>query len=111
MTTSSSAADLDQVISVLQGDVTSIPVDAALTIIDGFEQQVIHLSDAGGIASGLAQLKHLLHSGNATQVELGQVLAELGSQTKAVASRSNTDVSDKLMTLGELLLQRGQLLV
>lgn len=109
--TTSSSADLDQAISALQGDVTSIPVDVALTMIDGFEQQVIHLSDAGGIASGLAQLKHLLHSGKATDVELGQVLAELGSQTKAVASRLNTEASDKLMTLGELLLQRGQSLI
>lgn len=109
--TQSSTTDLDQTISILQGDLTTIPVDNALEIIDNFEQQVANLSNAGGIASGLAQLKQLLHTDAATPAEFGQVLAEIGSQTRVVASEQETAIAEKLKQLSELLIQAGQSLI
>lgn len=109
--TQSTTAELDQVISILQSDLTTIPVDTALQIIDNLEQQVASSSNAGGIASGLAQLKQFLHMETVAPAQFGQVLAELGSQTRVVASEADPVVAEKLGQISELLIQAGQPLI
>lgn len=66
-----STAELDQAISALQGGLTSVPPDAALKLIDSFQQQVQDLG-ASDIASNLSSLSQLLTSGNAREQTLAK---------------------------------------
>jgi hypothetical protein len=109
--TLSPTTELDQTIAALQGDLATTPTETVLSLIESIASQVARLSDAGGIASGLAQLKQLLNTGTATPVEVGQVLSELGAQTRTVASKVDADVKGKLEQLSELLIQVGQSLL
>ncbi|MBD1843422.1 hypothetical protein H6F89_08435 [Cyanobacteria bacterium FACHB-63] len=103
----SSATDIDQVISALKGGLTSVPADTAVQVIDGFEQQVRGLG-ATEIANNLVKLKSLLTSGGGSQQEIGQTLSQLGSQTSAAASGADSELTGKLQELGQLLSNAGQ---
>lgn len=103
----SSTTELDQTISALQGGLTSVPPATAVSVIDSFEQQVQGLG-ASEIASNLSSLKQLLTSGNATGAQIGQVLAQLGSQTTSAASGADASISSKLQQLGALLTEAGK---
>lgn len=102
-----STTELDQTIAALQGGLTSVPPETAVSVISSFEQQAQGLG-ASELASGLTNLKQLLTSGNASGAEIGQALSQLGSQTSAIASGADPAFADKLQQLGELLSSAGQ---
>lgn len=102
-----STTELDQTIAALQGGLTSVPPETAVSVIGSFEQQAQGLG-ASELASSLSNLKQLLTSGNASAQELSQALSQLGSQTSVIASGAEPDVANKLQQLGELLSSAGQ---
>lgn len=103
----SSATDIDQVISALKGGLSSLPADTAVQVIDGFEQQVGSLG-ATEIADNLVKLKSLLTSKSGSPQEISQTLSVLGLQTSAAASGADAALSGKLQELGQLLSSAGQ---
>lgn len=103
----SSATDIDQVISALKGGLTSVPPATAVQVIDSFEQQVRGLG-ATEIADNLTKLKGLLTSGSASPQDLSQTLSQLGSQTSASAGGADPALTSKLQELGQLLSGAGQ---
>lgn len=103
----SSATDIDQVISALKGGLTAVPADTAVQVIDSFEQQVRGLG-ASEIADNLAKLKGLLASGSGSPQEISQTLSQLGSQTSAAAPSADPGLTNKLQELGQLLSSAGQ---
>ncbi|MBW4444633.1 MAG: hypothetical protein KME10_26205 [Plectolyngbya sp. WJT66-NPBG17] len=105
--TTSSATDIDQVISALKGGLTSVPADTAVQVIDSFEQQVRGLG-ATEIADNLVKLKGLLTSGSGSPQDISQTLSQLGSQTSASASGADSGLQSKLQELGQLLSSAGQ---
>ncbi|HEY9845208.1 MAG TPA: hypothetical protein V6D03_03335 [Candidatus Caenarcaniphilales bacterium] len=105
MTSSSTGqiADLDSTISALQGGLTSVPPEAAISNIESWQQQL----QGTEIASALEQLKTALTSGNASGQSVGQLLAQLGKQTADSASGASGDAANKLQQLGQILTQAG----
>jgi len=111
MTQSSPAgqtADLDATISALQGGLTSLPPEAAVSNLDSWQQQLQGIPGADPIASGLAELKVALVNGSASSQSVAELLTELGVQT-ASASENVTDstIAGKLQQLGQMLTQAG----
>jgi len=105
MTSSSTgqAADLDSTISALQGGLTSLPPEAAVSNIESWQQQL----QGTELATALEQLKGALTSGSADGQSIGQLLAQLGAQTSSSASDASGDAASKLQQLGQLLTQAG----
>lgn len=101
--TAANTSEVDQLISALQGGLTSVPPATAVSIIDSFEQQV-RGAGATEIANNLTELKKLLTSGNATGPAIGKVLGSLGQQTTSAASGPD---ASKFSQLGKLLSDAG----
>lgn len=101
-------ADLDATISALQGGLTSLPPEAAVSNLDSWQQQLQGTPGAEPIASGLAELKTALSNGGASGQSVAALLTELGTQT-ASASTNATDsaIASKLQQLGQMLTQAG----
>lgn len=97
------AADLDSTISALQGGLTSLPPEAAVSNIESWQQQL----QGTETASILEQLKTALTSGSASGQSVGQLLTQLGTQTSSSASDASDDAANKLHQLGQLLTQAG----
>lgn len=105
MTTSSmgQTADLDSTISALQGGLTALPAEAAVSNIESWQQQL----QGTEAAKTLEQLKTALTSGSASGQSIGQLLTQLGTQTSSSASDASGDAATKLKQLGEMLTQAG----
>lgn len=95
-------ADLDSTISALQGGLTSLPPEAAVSNIESWQQQL----QGTEIATTLEQLKTALTSGGATGQSVGQLLTQLGTQTASSASNGG-DAASKLQQLAQMLTQAG----
>lgn len=104
MTDSTRTVDLDTTISALQQELTSIPTDQAMTIIDSWQQQL----QGTDIAEDLGELKQALSSGNAPAI--ANILTDLGEDTAASASNAPAEVANKVEQLGRLLEQKGNTL-
>lgn len=99
----SQAADLDSTISALQSGLTLLPVEAALTNIESWQQQI--QGAAPEIASTLGELKSLLSSGNANGQSIAEVLKKLGVQTSDAGTSAGGDAGSKVQQLGQMLNQ------
>lgn len=103
---------LDSLLETLDGDLTAIDTDAALSAIDEWHGtlQKSKEPEIKELANGLKELKQLLKGGKATGHELGEVLSHIGDQTSDLASDADKGVKPSLQKLGKQLSKAGQAL-
>ncbi|AHJ29319.1 hypothetical protein PN465_05050 [Nodularia spumigena CS-584] len=93
--------DIDSTISALQRDLTSIPTDQAVAIINNWQQEL----SGTDLAEDLGELKEALLSGDTSSI--AEILVDLGEDTQNAAANATGDVATKVQRLGELLSQAG----
>ena len=93
--------DLDSTISALQRELTSIPTDQAIAIINTWQQQL----SGTDLAEDLGELKEALLSGDVDSI--ADLLVDLGEDTQNIAANTTGDIADKVQRLGEMLCQAG----
>ncbi|KAB8317382.1 hypothetical protein SD81_018950 [Tolypothrix campylonemoides VB511288] len=101
MANTNQAADLDATISALQGDITSLPAEQVIAVIDSWQQQL----QGNDIAEDLGELKQALTNGD--KASISKILTDLGEDTKGAAADATGDVATKVKQLGDLLLKAG----
>ena len=94
--------DLDSTIAALQSGLTSVPPEAAVSVIESWQSQL----EGTEIAETLGELKTAL-SGGSGSTSIGEILSDLGAQTAAAASTTSGEPMSKLQQLGQLLSQAG----
>ena len=104
-------AALDATVTSLQGGVRRLGVEAALLVIESWEQK---LAASGSpnlmpVAENLGALRALLSAGDFDPVAVGELLATLGEQVQRIANDRDAEieVADKLSQLSVLLLSEG----
>ena len=106
----SEAPTVEGTISALQGGLTSLPVDAAVANIKGWQAQLSGSDDpiVQGIANQLGELSTALQADTINSAEVANLLSGLGTDTVS-ASEGATDAQLKaqLIELGNLLLSAG----
>ena len=106
----SDAPTVEGTISALQGGLTSIPADAAVANIQGWQTQLQGSNDpvVQGIATQLGELSTALQADTLDSAKVADLLSGLGTDTVS-ASESATDAQLKaqLINLGNLLLSAG----
>ncbi len=102
----SDAPTVAETISTLQGDLTAIPVDAAVSNIEGWQSQLEGSDDpiVQGIATNLGELSTALQADSVDGAQVGGLLTSLGTDTVSAAEGAG---STELTDLGNLLLQAG----
>ncbi len=103
MADSTQTVDLDSTIAALQGGITSLPPEAAVGAIEGWQSQL----QGTEIAETLGQLKMALEGSGTGGSSIGGLLSDLGSQTTTSAGTVTGDAMSKLQQLGQLLSQAG----
>lgn len=103
MADTTQSVDLDSTIAALQSGITSLPPEAAVSVIESWQSQL----QGTEVAEMLGQLKMALTGGGAGGSSVGQILSELGSQTTASAETTSGDAMSKLQQLGQLLSKAG----
>ncbi|QOV21384.1 hypothetical protein [Anabaenopsis elenkinii] len=93
--------DLDSTISALQRELTSIPTDQAMAIINTWQQQL----SGTDLAEDLGELKEALLSGDVDSI--ADLLVNLGEDTQNIAANTTGDIANKVQRLGEMLCQAG----
>ena len=82
--------EIDSLVETLEGDLTSIDADKAVTVIDHW-YNLLHKSENKNykeIANELKQLKQSLKSSKANGADIGEILVKLGEQTQGGSERS-----------------------
>ena len=102
-------SDLDTTISALQGGLTAVNPNTAVSVISNWQQQLTASGDSSlqSISDDLDELKTELTSGSLDGKAIGAILKRLGSKTTSAASSANGQVASKLETLGKLLSGAG----
>ena len=103
--------DFDPTISALRHGVANLPIDRALSEIDGWEQKLEESGDPqlAPIAENLRQLRALLTANTLDGTAIGLLLGVLGEQVQGVASGSlGESVGGKLRLLSGLLVTEGR---
>ena len=102
---------LDATIRTLQGGVRQLGIEAALPVIEDWEQRLAASGspDLMPVAENLGALITLLSAGDFDPVTVGQLLATLGEQVQRVANDKDVEieVADKLSQLSVLLSSEG----
>ena len=92
--------DIDTTIAALKQGLTAIPADQAVTVIEGWQQQL----QGNPLADTLGELKAAL-SGTSSGMSLSEILATLGEGTTESAASADPGAAAKVKQLGELLSQ------
>lgn len=92
---------IDSVISMLQRDITTIPVDDAVMAIEAWEQQL----QGFDLSEDLGELKQAVRTSDRT--DIARILIDLGEDTLAVQNQAEASQS-KVQQLGELLIRAGK---
>ncbi|MCY7273191.1 MAG: hypothetical protein LH702_05465 [Phormidesmis sp. CAN_BIN44] len=95
--------DLDSTIAALQGGITSLPPEAAVSAIESWQSQL----QGTEIAETLSELKMALEGSGTGSSSIGEILSDLGSQTTTSAGTATGDAMSKLQQLGQLLSKAG----
>jgi hypothetical protein len=106
-------AALEEAVAILQGGVQRSEMEAALRVIETWEQRLAasESPELISIADNLATLRIQLLAGNSDPAAMGQLLVTLGEQVRSVSkSDVGAPVAGKLLQLGDLLLDRGNAL-
>ena len=107
--------DLDSIISTLEEGVRSLPIERAISEVDGWQKKLEASDDPGlqPIVGNLRELKELLAAKETfDDPAVGRLLVELGDRAQAVAvSGTATPVADKLQLLSHILTDEGRLIL
>ena len=107
--------DLDSIISTLEEGVRSLPLERAISEVDGWQKKLEASDDPGlqPIVGNLRELKELLAAKETfDDPAVGRLLVELGDRAQAVAvSGTATPVADKLQLLSHILTDEGRLIL
>ncbi|MDB9373924.1 hypothetical protein [Nodularia sphaerocarpa] len=93
--------DIDSTISALQRDLTSIPTDQVIAIIDAWQQQL----SGTDLAEDLGELKDAIATGDTSSIS--EILVDLGEDSRNAAANASGDVAKKVQRLGDMLSQAG----
>lgn len=93
--------DIDSTISALQKDLTSIPSDQVMAIINTWQQQL----SGTDLAEDLGELKEAIASGDTASI--AEILVDLGEDTQNAGANATGDVANKVQRLGDMLAQAG----
>ena len=93
--------DIDTTISALQKNLTSIPTDQAMAIINTWQQQL----SGTDLAEDLGELKEALLSGDTSSI--AEMLVDLGEDTQSAGANATGDIATKVQRLGEMLCEAG----
>ena len=106
----SDAPTVEGTISALKGGLTSLPVDAAVANIEGWQNTLEGSDDpvVQGIVTKLGQLSTALQADTIQDAKISNLLTGLGADTLATAKSAG---NDQLTQLGNLLLNAGTSLV
>ncbi len=101
--------ELDSLLSTLEGDITALDADAALSLIDQWYGSLHKAKEAElkEIANTIKELKQLVKGGKATGHQIGEVLIEIGEQTTNFGSDASKELKTPLHKLGKQLTKAG----
>ena len=106
-----SPEDLDSTTAALREGAPSVPLDQAISEVDGWQNKLSDSGDPGlqPIADNLGELKGLLLAETIDVEAVGRILVELGERTQGVAvSGSASPVADRLQLLSTMLTADGR---
>lgn len=103
----SDSVTVQSTISMLQRGVTSIPVNAAVQNINGWQSQLQGMSDLSDLNDNLGELKDELQSDNLDGEDIGEALKELGRLTNQAAQSASGQQGSQIQALGQALTQGG----
>lgn len=99
--------DIDTTISTLQQDLTSIPVEQAIAVIDAWKQQL----QGSDLAEDLEQLKLALTRGTNDGSTIAEILAQLSEDTSDASDNVSREVAPKVQQLAQMLSQAAESLL
>ena len=107
--------DLDSTIATLEEGLRSLPIERAISEVDGWQKK-LEATDYPGlkpIVDNLRELKELLAAeGTFENPDVARLLVELGDRAQAVAvSGTASPVADKLQLLSHILTEEGRLIL
>jgi hypothetical protein len=107
--------DLDSTIATLEEGLRSLPIERAISEVDGWQKKLEATDDPGlkPIVVNLRELKELLAAkGTFEDPDVARLLVELGDRAQAVAvSGTASPVADKLQLLSHILTEEGRLIL
>jgi putative N-acetylmannosamine-6-phosphate epimerase len=107
--------DLDSTIATLEEGLRSLPIERAISEVDGWQKKLEASGDPGlkPIVVNLRELKELLAAeGTFEDPDVARLLVELGDRAQAVAvSGTASPVADKLQLLSHILTEEGRLIL
>jgi putative N-acetylmannosamine-6-phosphate epimerase len=107
--------DLDSTIATLEEGIRSLPIERAISEVDGWQKKLEATDDPGlkPIVDNLRELKELLAAeGTFENPDVARLLVELGDRAQAVAvSGTASPVADKLQLLSHILTEEGRLIL
>ncbi len=110
MDTPGGEVTVDETISALQGDITSLAPNMAISNIEGWQQRLQNadFDGASEIESGLGDLMDALQQQPIDGQRVGELLSQLGNQTTQAAAQAEAGASEQLNQLGNILTTAGQ---
>lgn len=101
---------IDSLVETLEGDLTSIDADKAVSAIDHW-YALLHKSENENlqeIANELKQLKQTVKSSKAKGADIGEILVKLGEQTQEAGKEAARGIKGPVQRLGKLLSKAGK---
>ncbi|MDX2229049.1 MAG: hypothetical protein NW220_05405 [Leptolyngbyaceae cyanobacterium bins.349] len=101
--------ELDELIQSLQGDLSSIELDGAMSLIDHWQGILAKSKIEGGkeLSTELKELQKMLKGGKATGHEISEVLIHIGEQTAEFAGDAEKGSKQSVQKLGKALRKAG----
>lgn len=101
--------EIDELVQSLQGDLSSIDLEAAMGLIDHWQGFLSKSKIEGGkeISSELKNLQKMLKGGKATGHEISEVLIHIGEQTAEFAGDAEKGSKQSVQKLGKQLRKAG----
>jgi len=101
--------EIDELVQSLQGDLSSIELDAAANLIDHWQGVLTKSKIEGGkeLVSELKELQKMLKGGKATGHEISEVLIHIGEQTAEFADDAEKGSKQAVQKLGKALRKAG----
>lgn len=103
---------IDELVNALNGDLSEIQSEQAIALIDEWHGLLNKSKDDGAkaLAGHLKELKQLVKGGKASGHDIGEALAELGSQTTHIAGDLEKGQKQSVQKLGKQLSKVGNAL-
>ncbi len=103
---------IDALVNALEGDLSELQSEQAIALIDEWHGMLNKSKDDGAkvLAGHLKELRQLVKGGKATGHDIGEALAELGSETTHIAGDLEKSQKQSVQKLGKQLSRVGNAL-